>query len=1402
MGTKDVVELALRKDSLGKGSRFRIPQDLSPAISEHLVPVTKPEDIYKTFQARREYDYRKLISRLVDQILFGCTNPLCSTPTCLSYRRRTTKGPLRQFTRLSARTLACHLASEPNPKAKLCPHRPKLYSERDPEEISAGRWNSRGKKSNSVTFEAEGKKNDDGGGTNEFGPYGENSLAPHHERRPAASVLRPGSSREEAATDHGFSQPTERRGVSSRSTKALDDSPRDPRSLTQSLFATAPLRMLEWLPRSVPYGSAMSSPSSSGMQEIGQRGNRLYVGAGGSKISDKSLFEAGQDVLSKHRPGSSTPISTRPSGSPEDAQELTLGYNTEACVAGSQMQHRHATGKKAAISSKEEKDRLEGTSSPGERVAPRVSTPAKDRSKHESLLESEHNGPGNEAQDRGASANSNNGGYASNPCGTDDKANKRKQQLVYALDSISSKNFERLQKSQVRIHFVIYRAASYPVSLQKRRAKNEIDHVYARWKDFVQQSCFYLLRNPKRLANGFEWNGPLDKKSDAPFYPSSIHPVSGVQIFRSLHALRQPQEILQFLSFSLEEVYLGISDLLRPLRKQLPRDGENRNGIPVDQVGVRSSKSLSDKEAAFTIAVMLYGLCDLTTIKYGCPGPDQMRSAWEKLRKMKASGRIWDIDAFASPGQASRQDVYLVKSLIDIFDQDHALKLVSKVAKAVSSRVVFSKAAKAKDGKAAPDRRSRVRQTVPRLLMRYLVDFANYASWPSQCPPPSISLSSTTLEWLRAIMLQDWDGKPVVRRAGTVGGSLLLLATMHEQRSQLKLDEEAFHTPFLADRLDEVTMPVEWLSYRSNNATTHLLSYPFLFPPSALVTYFRALNLNSMWKACEKALLTAGHLNYITQQNEIPVHDMEQLRESLSPACSKYLVLRVRRDRLLTDAMDQLWRRRKSELMVPLRVEIGSQEGEEGYDSGGVQQEFFRVLLMEALDHDYGMFTIDQKTQMTWFRPGSLEPLYKYELLGMLFSLAVYNSVILPVTFPLAFYRKLLGLPVKELSQIRDGWPELAKGLQELLDWSDGDVGEVFMRTYEFSYDAFGRRVDVDMRAAGDENTGEEAAREKVFLASSTGDESQTAENSCSSPPPIVTNANRHQYVRDYIYHLTTASISAQFNAFQKGFLTCLCPDQLPHNGANITTSPGITNINTIRNSSASLSSSSSAPSSCSATSSSSSSSSSSSTPVNTTLSIFYQSPEVLRSLVEGQNHQHQFIDTHELERITWYGDGYHADHPTIRLFWDIVHDAKEFPESKRRALLEFVTASDRLPIGGVSRIDFGIQRCAVDRDDWYDSSSFGFSDDNDEVGRGERGQRTGGASATATATAAAAEPSSASAPAATSISSEPKPYTPGRLPTSVTCFGRLLLPEYSDRQVLKEKLEKALEHCRGFGVA
>jgi HECT-domain (ubiquitin-transferase) len=456
-------------------------------------------------------------------------------------------------------------------------------------------------------------------------------------------------------------------------------------------------------------------------------------------------------------------------------------------------------------------------------------------------------------------------------------------------------------------------------------------------------------------------------------------------------------------------------------------------------------------------------------------------------------------------------------------------------------------------------------------------------------------------------------------------------------------------------------MPVEWLSFNQNKRTVHLLDYPYLFNPSTLVTYFRAINYSRMNQSFELAQAT-GRLIYHTisegSGSLLPEkHRRDRLYERLRTAASRFTVLEIRRDHVLLDTFNSIWRREERELMRPLKIRLGENGGEEGLDSGGVQQEFFRLAIAEALDADYGTFTIDARTKMTWFQPGSPEPLWKFELIGMVVSLAVYNGLTLPVTFPKALYRKLLDEEVTELHHIADGWPDLANGLTSLLEWDekDGLVEDIFARTYEFSVEQFGTLVSREMGA--------------------TTSWPQFHEMHSSTNPddaPLVTNENRNSYVSDYIRWLTDISIRPQFEAFKKGFFACID---------------------------------------------------------RRSISLF--DPETLQSVVEGI----QEIDISEMRRATRY-IGWDASHKTIRDFWSIV---KRYDIEQKRKLLEFVTASDRVPVGGMRNLQFTLQRNGVDD---------------------------------------------------------------GHLPTSYTCYGILLLPEYSGKEVLREKLAMALENSKGFGFA
>ena len=66
------------------------------------------------------------------------------------------------------------------------------------------------------------------------------------------------------------------------------------------------------------------------------------------------------------------------------------------------------------------------------------------------------------------------------------------------------------------------------------------------------------------------------------------------------------------------------------------------------------------------------------------------------------------------------------------------------------------------------------------------------------------------------------------------------------------------------------------------------------------------------------------------------------------------------------------------------------------------------LLLREILDLKYGMFTNYEETNTIWFNDQTLEGSDMYHLIGELCGLAIYNSIIIDLPFPLALYKKLL----------------------------------------------------------------------------------------------------------------------------------------------------------------------------------------------------------------------------------------------------------------------------------------------------------------------------------------------------------------------------------------------------------
>ncbi|CAO3628009.1 unnamed protein product [Mucor hiemalis] len=256
-------------------------------------------------------------------------------------------------------------------------------------------------------------------------------------------------------------------------------------------------------------------------------------------------------------------------------------------------------------------------------------------------------------------------------------------------------------------------------------------------------------------------------------------------------------------------------------------------------------------------------------------------------------------------------------------------------------------------------------------------------------------------------------------------------------------------------------------------------------------------------------------LNPAVKADVLKVESVFQMRHELQDAFfralfqgvnSPYLVLEIRRDHIISDTLLQLEEKSIHDLKKQLRVQF---LGEEGVDEGGVQKEFFQLIVREIFDPKYGMFTFNEESRLCWFTPNQVLDdinIREYKLVGLLLGLAVYNSVILDLHFPLALYKKLMDVPIG-LSDLRQLDPSLGKGLERLLAF-DGDTESEYDRFFQVDIQSFGHVFTCDLKQNG-ANT-------------------------------QLTNENRSEFVDLYTHFVLSKSVEKQFDAFREGFqLVC-----------------------------------------------------------------------------------------------------------------------------------------------------------------------------------------------------------------------------------------------------------------------
>ncbi|KAI9708638.1 MAG: hypothetical protein M1820_003856 [Bogoriella megaspora] len=664
---------------------------------------------------------------------------------------------------------------------------------------------------------------------------------------------------------------------------------------------------------------------------------------------------------------------------------------------------------------------------------------------------------------------------------------------------------------------------------------------------------------------------------------------------------------------------------------------------------------------------------------------------------------VKELDKLGSPGA----EEWRTASFLPLKDEEaawHAQRLAERLSRAMGVRICFAEAQRKISGQVVwPD---------------FLEMFVHELEWSNaaiSCAPDALpgnhilenthNLAKLLCRWTKMMAAQKWYGDPQINRWALPGCYMEILTGLWMERGRIGLEDNDFCIQSISESLSTAQVPFNHPSNPPNpNITNIFRDYPFLIEPQKLITFFRAVNLTNM----TRSFVTARTTMYLRNRLQIPLTD-EQLRPLYRLTENErhaHLVIEVRRGHELDDSFHHLWGRDRSELLRPLKIRY---KEEQGFDIGGVSQEFFSRAFATALDPDYGMFTIDERSKMSWFRPLPHEPTHRFQLLGLLVSLAVYNGFVLPFSFPEVFYSRLLGYRARNIPHIADGWPELAKGFQALLEWNEPgtDVQDVFARDYIFTVEAEGEMIDVQMdkflanygwpyisvseealsytlnpsiqhpswrspmQVVKKDPNEPDQIEINVQFGDNPNEKGYTLKDNPKSEPIPVTNANREAFVRDYIHWLTDRSIDPEWKAFKTGFFMCVDEDALK-----------------------------------------------------------LMTPPLFRRLVEGDKE----VDVDILEQAAKY-DGFERTSVLVRDFWKIV---RGYDNDQRRKLLEFVTASNRMPMGAPAKMTFILQRNGPDSEN---------------------------------------------------------------VPTSSTCFSRLLMPEYSSAEKMKQKLAVALEHTQGFAL-
>ncbi|XP_071391939.1 probable E3 ubiquitin-protein ligase HERC3 isoform X1 [Centroberyx affinis] len=328
-----------------------------------------------------------------------------------------------------------------------------------------------------------------------------------------------------------------------------------------------------------------------------------------------------------------------------------------------------------------------------------------------------------------------------------------------------------------------------------------------------------------------------------------------------------------------------------------------------------------------------------------------------------------------------------------------------------------------------------------------------------------------------------------------ISATLRLLEKLHKVNLKAQhVEYNRFYIPDITSLVDIQEDYLKWFLSKAEikmrtppaQSSVTLCAYPFILNAQAKTTM----------------LQTDAELQMQMAVSGANLHNVFMLL-TLEPLLARnpFLVLHVRRDHLVSDALRELTIYSDVDLKKPLKVIF---DGEEAVDAGGVTKEFFLLLLKELMDPVYGMFTHYTESNLLWFSDKCFVEHNWFHLIGIICGLAIYNSTVVDLHFPLILYKKLLDVAPK-LEDLKELSPTEGRSLQQLLDYDGDDVEETFCLNFAITRENYGLTEVKELIPGGESIT--------------------------------VDKNNRKEFVEAYLRYVFTDSVSELYSAFSSGFL-------------------------------------------------------------------------------------------------------------------------------------------------------------------------------------------------------------------------------------------------------------------------